>query len=102
MTWENRGVAPAYNPFQLRLRLCGPDTLNAEIPSGNHKWLPVPGGKTYDEAYRIELPDHLKPGEYSLQLKLYSPAADRDVLLPLKQNLRSADGFYTLAKVRVE
>lgn len=102
MTWENRGVAPAYKPYQLRLRLRGSDTLNAEMPSGNRKWLPVPVGKTYDEAYRIELPDDLKPGEYSLQLKLYSPAADRDVLLPLKQSLRSQHGFHTLGKVRVE
>ena len=25
MTWENRGVAPAYEPFQLQLRLVGPE-----------------------------------------------------------------------------
>jgi hypothetical protein len=102
VTWENRGVAPAYEPFKLRLRLCGPATQDFEIESGNLRWIPLPDKKTYDEEYRVELSKELKPGEYTLQLKLYSPAAERDVLPALKRDLRSRDGFYTLGKVRIE
>jgi len=102
MTWENRGVAPAYEPFQLRLRLCGPPTLNLNIESGNRKWLPLHEKKTHEEEYEIDLPQELKPGDYALQMKLYSPAADRDVLLPLKRDLLDRHGFYTLCKIRIE
>jgi hypothetical protein len=102
VTWENRGVAPAYEPFQLRLRLCGPTTQVFEIESGNQKWLPLPDKKTYVEQYVLDPPEDLKPGKYTLQLKLYSPAADRDVLLALKADLRDRHGYYTLGKVRIE
>lgn len=102
MSWENRGVAPAYEPFQLQLRLCGPTTLDFQMESGNEKWLPRPDKKTYDEQYRVELPEKLKPGSYLLKLKLYSRAAERDVLLALKRELLDGDGFHTIGEVRVE
>jgi len=102
MTWENRGVAPAYQPFQLRLRLCGPATLDFMIESGNRKWLPLPDKKTYGVEYRVELPEELKPADYTLKLKLYSPAADRDVSLAMKRDLLDHNGFYTIGEVCVE
>lgn len=102
LTWENRGVAPAHQPFQLRLRLRGPVTRDFAFESGNRRWTPLPEKGTYEERYEVELPTELKPGNYSLGLKLYSPAADRDVLLALKRELLDADGFYAVGKVRVE
>ncbi len=102
MTWENRGVAPAYEPFQLRLCLRGPTTKVFEIDSGNQKWLPLPDKKTHVEQYVLDLPEELEPGEYSLQLKLYCPAANRDVLPALEPDLRDRDGYYAVAKIRIE
>lgn len=102
ISWENRGVAPAYEPFQLHLRLCGPETVDLRLESGNRRWFPSPEGKTYEELYPVELPRGLKSGEYTLGLKLYSAAADRDVLLALKRVLLDENGFYTIGKVRVE
>jgi len=102
MTWENRGVAPAYEPFQLRLRLRGATSHDFQVESGNRKWLPLPEKKTYSERYELDLPDDLEPGEYAIQLQLYSPAAARDVLLALKSDLRNRHGYYTLGKVRIE
>jgi hypothetical protein len=102
LTWENRGVAPAYEPFQLHLCLRGPQTEVFEFDSGNQRWLPLPDKEMYAEKYALDLPEDLESGDYSLQLKLYSPAADRDVLLALAPELRDRLGYYTVGKVRVE
>ncbi len=102
LTWENRGVAPAYEPFQLRVRLKGPSSHDFTLDSGNRKWLPSDDGKTYDEQSALELPEELTPGDYVLALNLYSPVADRDVLLAFKRELRGDDGFYAVGKIRVE
>ncbi|MHC4401927.1 MAG: hypothetical protein ACYTG0_19830 [Planctomycetota bacterium] len=45
--WENRGVAPAYHPYGLVLRLDGPLTIDVEVDSGNQRWTPAPEGATY-------------------------------------------------------
>jgi hypothetical protein len=102
LTWENRGVAPAYVPFPLRVRLQGPTDEIFEVDSGNQKWLPSAEGKTYAERYALELPEDLPPGQYTLQLKLHCPAAQRDVLLALAPALKDRRGYYTIARVRVE
>ena len=70
--------------------------------SGSQNWLPLPEGQTYREEYEVEVPKELKAGTYTLQLKLYSARAGRDVMLGRKQDLRDSDGFYTLGEVRVE
>ena len=70
--------------------------------SGSQNWLPLPEGQTYREAYRVEVPRELKAGTYTVQLKLCSARAGRDVMPALKQDLRDSDGFYTLGEVRIE
>jgi hypothetical protein len=102
MTWENRGVAPAYEPFELRLRLSGPATVDFAVESGNRKWIPSADKRTYEEEYRVELPKDVKPGNFVLKAKLFSAAADRDVLLALDRELLDGKGYYRIGEVRVE
>ena len=70
MTWENRGVAPAYHSFQLILRLSGPKTHTVTMDAGNLNWLP---NKKHKADYTASIPADLPPGKYQLALKLYSP-----------------------------
>ncbi len=100
IAWENRGVAPAYKVFQLKVRLDGPAVFEQELESGNLRWLPKTGEPS-KESYRLQLPKDLKPGEYTLSFKLHSKAAGRDVLLALNPRLMNADKFYQVVKVAV-
>lgn len=98
MTWENRGVAPAYHNYDLVFRLQADDSLTVNLPSHNRKWLPE---KKYTETYTIKLPASLKQGNYVLSIKMFSPDAQRTVLLPLKDKLMDNDGFYKLFTVNI-
>jgi hypothetical protein len=59
LTWENRGVAPAYHAYKLQFRLEGPVTYSAEMPSNNRRWQPFPRGTLFTENYRCTLPQML-------------------------------------------
>jgi hypothetical protein len=101
LTWENRGVAPAYHPYELRLRLEGPETFDLAMDSGNRSWWPDDTGKTYTQSHQIDLPPTLAPGQYKFKLKLRCPDTGRDVLLALNPALLDANGFYDIARVTV-
>lgn len=100
MVWENRGVAPAYHPYRLHLRLEGPDAVVRDVDAGNRRWRPATG-ETFAERYRIELPADTKEGSYVLKFKLRSDEAARDVLVALKPELRDGNGFYRIGEVEV-
>jgi len=101
MTWENRGVAPAYHAYQLTVRLDGPQTIDLSMPSGNRGWTVETRGRKFGESYKIKLPESLRPGVYQFKIKLHSREASRDVLLALDRGLRDADGFYRIAEIEV-
>lgn len=98
VVWQNRGVARAYQPYSLLLRLEGPQISDFELPAGNTQWLPQ---QICRESYALKLPAALPAGEYNLMLKLHCRDTGRDVKLPLKAALLSQDGYYTAGRVQV-
>jgi hypothetical protein len=101
MRWENRGVAPAYNPYVLKVRLVGSKTVDFELESGNRKWMPVVTDGVYRENYSVAIPAGTPPGQYELKLKLYSNEEAKDVLLALDSNLLDEENYYKIATVTV-
>ncbi|MBN1480329.1 DUF4832 domain-containing protein [candidate division KSB1 bacterium] len=101
MTWENRGVAPAYNAYDLVLRLAGPETVTFNMPAGNLHWRPSESSTTFVERYLITLPKNLQLGKYDLSIKLYSPQASRTVYLPFNPQIKDAQDFYKITEVTV-
>lgn len=101
MDWENRGVAPAYHPYQLKIRFDGPEVKNLELDSENKKWLPKPISDVYSETYRITIPESLRPGPYKLKFKLYSRQEDKDVFIALDPDLLDKENYYLIAPVTI-
>lgn len=101
MDWENRGVAPAYQPYEIHFRLEGADAAGFVMASGNPRWLPAPAGGLVTERYSFRIPRQLKPGTYPLEFKLHSSGAGRDVRVALGAGLLSPDGFYRLGTVEI-
>lgn len=99
--WQNRGVAPAYRPYNLILRLDGTSRFEQSLPSGNTRWLPGPAENLHREIYSLTVPAKLASGDYELKLRLLSRESTRDVKLPLQARLLDSDGFYTIGRVRV-
>jgi len=102
MTWENRGVAPAYHGFRLKLRLEGKQKVDFDLDANNRRWVPNEPGKTYSESYSITLPEDIEPGDYTLTFMLYCPTAKRDVAAALNKDRRNEDGFYRIGTIKVE
>jgi hypothetical protein len=99
--WENRGVAPAYHPYLLQLRLVGPETVEFELDARNRRWLPDPENTVYTEEYTVSIPEKLKAGRYALRMRLYSKKDDRSVFVALDPSLLDDRKFYTVATVDV-
>lgn len=107
--WFNRGVAPAYHRYNLKMRLRAAQNrvvfeqnLSEADPRNWKPQTPV------SESYAFTLPKALAPGEYALEIGLFSPSqfpqrdpAPRPVWLGLRENCKSADGFYHFSKLKV-
>jgi hypothetical protein len=105
LTWLNRGVAPAYRRYVLKLQL---RDANGKIRHQQNlddcdvtQWLPE---KSAHENFEIALPKEFASGEYSMEIALReneSPNA-RPVLLALKSEPKTAENFYRLGTLKVE
>jgi len=101
LAWENRGVAPVYHPYILKVRLVGPDNIDFEFESGSRKWMPEPAGTIYHESYVLKIPAGLRPGVYRLKIKLYSKEEGQDVFLALDPELLDGQNFYTVTSMNI-
>jgi hypothetical protein len=100
LAWENRGVAPAYHPYILKVRMAGPDNTDFDLESGCQEWLPEPQGRIYKERYSLRVPRRLKDGDYKLKIKLFSEE-EGDVFLALNPELLDDENYYTVASIKV-
>ena len=101
MTWQNRGVAPAYNPYQLIFQVKGPETRTVTVDARNITWMPGKPAPVYREVYTLPKLAKLPADTYELSMRMHCPATQRPVLLPFKQERRSANGFYTIGSFSI-
>lgn len=101
LAWENRGVAPVYNPYVLKVQLAGPGNANFEFKSGCERWATDPPGTVYPEGYTLDVPPDLPAGAYDMKIKLHSTEENRDVFLTLDSDLLDAQNFYKVARVDI-
>jgi len=99
MVWMNKGVAPAYKKYALKLRLVGSKTIDVELESGNTNWMP---DSVRDEKYIVKIPKGTPAGEYELRLKLFSHKENKDVFLALDPNLLDKNNYYKIAAIKIK
>ncbi len=101
LTLENRGVAPPYQPYELRVKLSGPGgRVVRTLATVCKSWLP---GAPVSLRYEMPLPSDLKPGSYDLAIGLFdlTDGKERPVEFALKASARDPAGYYRLASVPV-
>lgn len=103
--WLNKGVAPAYHPFDIILRFESTASGNsfeiAAMNSNNLEWLP---GIAKTEKYLFELPSDISEGQYLLKIKLINPSAGNpeNVQIGLKPELIDSNGFAEIGKIQID
>lgn len=102
LTWENRGVAPAYRKYvpQLRLQGAGSFDQHSLAEGSNLNWMPDSRVvETYSFSPRADLP----PGVYQVRIRLVDEeqTPPRIVALALQDSLIDADGFYRIGSIRI-
>jgi hypothetical protein len=101
LTLENRGVAPPYQPYELRVRLTGEDVeWTQPLARAEKSWRPGPPIIVRQE---LSLPAHFKPGLYQLAVGLFdsSSGRERPVELALKASARDARRFYRIGELAI-
>ena len=112
MTWENRGVAPAYNRYDFSVRLVnkedGSRFTQTLAESDNRNWMPY---EFHAEHCIINLDKNLKEGKYDLLINLRNTASgwattaynkDKNIELPIKNEREMEPGWYKLGEIWVK
>jgi len=104
ITWLNKGVAPAYTPYELSLRFESENPKNSftllPFSSGNKNWLP---GMNKIENYSLELPAQTKEGSYTLKFRLEEIYGEtiQPIQLGLSESSIDKSGFVVLGNVKI-
>lgn len=97
--WLNRGVAPCYDEFRLRLRLeQGRYRKDIELPHRLNTWMPDMDIILRD---RITLPRELLPGSCTVSLAICRPGGDAPAVKMANQK-RGADGWLPVTELYIE
>ena len=101
VTIDNRGVAPPYHPYELRVRVSGEGvSWGGVVGRADRSWLP---GAPITLQSQLALQADLKPGRYTVSLGLIdrSSGSERPVELALKSSARDVEGYYRVGEVEV-
>ena len=95
--WENKGVAPCYQPYRLALRLHKEDHQQVlVVPADIRDWLP--GDSLCDGA--VDVPADVAAGRYDLQLAILDARSDQP-RVKLAIEGRQDDGWYGLGAIQL-
>jgi hypothetical protein len=103
MKWINRGVAPAYENYNIVFRL--ENTFNNEVieseieNAGNKGWIP---DSIVEENYKLFLTDNTPSGKYILKFKLVkkSLTSQKMIDIGLRKDCFDKDGFVEIGTTR--
>ncbi len=101
LTLENRGVAPPYKPYELRVKLSSGSTHWVHLAARAEKsWLP---GRPIVLPLALPLPAAVEPGLYQLAIGLFDATApqERPVEFALKESARDSQGYYRVGTMTV-
>jgi len=102
LTWLNRGVAPAYHPYKLFLRLRKGDDnfVQLLVEAKPSAWQPE---TTCYEKYCVHLPSDLNTGTYLVEISLKQSAQDdaQPILIGLNESMKTDDNFYRIGQIEV-
>ncbi|RYY30774.1 MAG: DUF4832 domain-containing protein, partial [Chitinophagaceae bacterium] len=98
--WENKGVAPVYNKYELSIQLVSKTDPNTKVlistDADLKKLFP---GKT-ELPTEIKIPGNITPGEYELQLGVVTPGTGKPIIKLAIAGV-TKEGWYPMGSIRV-
>jgi hypothetical protein len=101
LTLENRGVAPPYAPYELRVKLSSGTANWVHVAGRAEKsWLP---GQPIVLPLALPLPAAVEPGLYQMAIGLFDATGpkERPVEFALKESARDSQRYYRVGTVTV-
>lgn len=105
MTWENKGVAPAYHKYDFSIRLINKETKKEFIQtlkeSDNRKWQP---NEIIAEHCIINLDKSMEAGKYDILINLRNTTEfnkNKNIELPIKRDREIEPGWYKIGEIMV-
>ncbi|MGL4631928.1 MAG: DUF4832 domain-containing protein [Leadbetterella sp.] len=105
VNWKNEGAAPAYNKYDVFVRLINASNSTQKIEiaqseSDNRKWEP---GKEFLESYQVKIPNDFPKGQYKIQIALKTKEkTPRLIDLGLNSRLKLEDGYFDLKELEIK
>ncbi len=104
IVWYNKGVAPAYNTFNLILRFESAnlkDSFDVAVDSKNISWLP---GLSKTEKYQINVPSKVKEGKYTMKFRLVEQSKEntQPVDVGVKASVIDEKGFIKIGNIQIK
>ena len=100
MNWENKGVAPVYNTFEVALQLVSktnPEKRFTVVTDGDLKTV-FPGSAEMKSS--LTIPAEVEDGEYDVELGVVDPTTKKPVV-NLAIAGKTADGWYKMGAITV-
>ena len=100
--WYNKGVAPAYHPYQLKFKFSNWNTTEYfTVESSNNT--AIQNDSSLIQTYNIQLPSNLIAGVNDVRIKLTDDLdTKRDVQLGLDSTIRDGEGYYKIGTITIE
>ena len=100
MRWENKGVAPVYNAYNLAIHLVfkknTAKNFTISTDANVKKWLP---GNTSVNTV-IPIPDKVEPGEYDIEIGIVAQATKKPAIQLAIQG-KTEEGWYKMGKINI-
>jgi len=100
MQWENKGVAPIYNPYTLAVHLVSKrDTSKSyvlPVDTDIRKWLP--GSTKLNTA--VTIPAEATAGDYNLEIGIVSTITKKPAI-QLANEGKTGEGWYKIGQVKI-
>ncbi len=100
MKWQNKGVAPVYNQYQLALQLVSkkdPTKRFAVATDADLRKI-LPGNM--DVASTVAIPAQAEAGEYDLELGVVTPGTNKPAIQLAIAN-KTAEGWYKMGAIKI-
>jgi hypothetical protein len=97
MEWQNKGVAPLYQPYQLAIRLsAGTRKFTILTPEDPRQWFP--GTSIVHSTIRLQ--NDIASGKYTVEVALVKPGTN-EAAINLANKGRTADGWYKAGEMEI-
>ena len=97
MEWENKGVAPVYNPYDVSLRLTTKGKSFTFITDMNIRSI-YPGTSVIKTS--IHLPASMESGKYKVELGVVKPGT-AEAAVKIANEGKTADGWYSVGEIEI-